>query len=116
MANTLISVGTTHENIPSIIFEGDGFFRKLLLHLIEEHHYKRIAYIEHHRPDSRTEACYAVAKNMVSMIRSYMSVTMILWVRINERSKRAIEIMLDERKLDVDAIISLNIPEMFYNG
>lgn len=111
----LISVGTTHENIPSIIFEGDGFFRKLLLHLIEEHHYKRIAYIEHHRPDSRTEVYMQLLKKYgIYDPKLYVSDNDLVGKDVAERSKRAIEILLDERKLDVDAIISLNIPEISF--
>ncbi len=109
----LLSVGTTHKNIPSVVFEGDEFVRRLLLHLIEEHHYKRIAYIEHHRPDSRTDTYFQLLKEYgIYDPQLYVSDTDLYGMDVATRSRRAIEILLDERKLDVDAIVSLNIPEI----
>lgn len=111
----LISVGTTHKNIPSVIFEGDEFVRRLILHLIEEHHCKRIAYIEHHRPDSRTETYMQLLKEYgIYDPQLYVSGTDLQGMDVAGRSRRAIEMLLDERELDVDAIISLNIPEISF--
>lgn len=108
----LISVGTTYKDIPSVVFEGDEFVRKLILHLIEEHHCKRIAFIEHHRPDSRAGIYMQLLKEFgLYDPQLYVSDYDLQGMDMADRPKRAVEILLDERKLDVDAIVSLNIHE-----
>ncbi len=109
----LVSIGTIHKNIPSVCFVGNEFIRELALHLIEEHNCRRIAYIEHHRPDSRTKTYVRLLREYgIYDPRLYVSNKDLLGLDLAERTKRAIEILLDERKLDVDAIMSLDIAEV----
>ncbi len=108
----LLSLGTSYDDLPSVVFEGDDFIRKMVLHLIQEHHYRRIAYIEHHRPDSRTDAYMRTMEEFgIYDPLLYVSDRQIQGLNAVERNRRAVEILLDERKIDIDAIISLNVVE-----
>lgn len=108
----LLSIGTNYHDIPSVVFAGDDFIRKMVYHLINDHNYKRIAYIEHHRPDSRTEAyIHAMEQFDIYDPMLYVSDKDLPETDFAQRNKRAVEILLDERKTDVEAIILLNINE-----
>jgi len=108
----LLSLGTYYDNIPSVVFEGDDFIRDMALHLIRDHHYRKIAYIEHHRPDNRTDAYIRTMEECgLYDPMLYVSDRLMQGMNAAERNRRAIEILLDERKIDVDAIISLNVVE-----
>lgn len=108
----LLSLGTNYSNMPSVIFEGNEFIREMVLHLIQVHKYRRIAYIEHHRPDNRTNAYMETMREYgIYDPLLYVSDTQMQGLSYEEREKRAVEILLDERKLDIDAIISLNVIE-----
>lgn len=108
----LLSLGTNYNNIPSVIFKGDEFIREMLLHLIQVHKYKRIAYIEHHRPDNRTDTyVQTMMEYNIYDPLLYISDIQMQGLSYEEREKQAVRLLLDERKLDVDAIISLNVIE-----
>lgn len=108
----LISLGTIHPEIPSIIFNGDEHIARLTAHLIEGHNLSRIAYIEHFRPDNRMLAWKgAMEKYGIYDPRLYVSKKDLEGLDSAERSRRAVEILLDERKLDIQAIMTLNIFE-----
>lgn len=108
----LLSLGTSFDDIPCIVFEGDEFIRKMVLHLIQDHHFRKIAYIEHHRPDSRTNAYVRTMEEYgIYDPLLYVSDRQIQGLSVSERNKRAVEILLDERKIDIDAIVSLNVIE-----
>lgn len=52
----VLSIGTNYSDIPSVYFPGDIAIYNLTRHLIDEHNYSRIAFIEHYREDNRSEA------------------------------------------------------------
>ena len=110
----LLSLGTIFSDIPSVYFTGDEFIAKMTRHLIDVHNLTRIAYIEHYRADNRRDAYERV-------MREYDIYDPLLYVgndvlqqgmeKHKERSRRTVEVLLDERGLDVQAIISLNYME-----
>lgn len=108
----LLSLGTSYDSIPSVVFEGNDFIREIVLHLIREHHFWKIAYIEHHRPDSRTDAYMRTMEEFgIYDPLLYVSDSQMQGLSVAERNRRAVEILLDERKIDIDAIVSLNVVE-----
>ena len=107
----LLSLGTIFEDIPSVYFTGDEFIAKITRHLIEVHHLTRIAYIEHYREDNRRDAYERIMRECGIYDPQLYVGNDVLPSGIEqhrERSSRAVEILLDERKLDVQAVISLN--------
>jgi len=111
----VLSLGTTYPDIPSIIFTGDEYMARMTTHLIEGHQLSRIAYIEHFRPDNRADAWMNVMKEHgLYDPRLYVSEKELAGMDYDERNRRAVEILLDERKLDIQAIMSLNIIQTEY--
>lgn len=110
----LLSLGTIFSDIPSVYFTGDDFIAKLTRHLIEEHHLARIAYIEHYRPDNRKDAYERVMREHgIYDPQLYVGNDVLPqgMDKLRERSRKAVEILLDERRLDIQAVISLNCTE-----
>lgn len=108
----ILSVGTVYEDIPNVYFTGEEFIRKIILHLIEKHNLKRIAFIDHHRTDGRKNAyIYTMKEYGIYDPLLLVNDVDLAGTDPKVRSRRAVEILLDERKLNVEAIISLNISE-----
>ncbi len=107
----LLSLGTIYKDIPCVYFSGDDFIAKMTRHFIEVHKLTKIAYIEHYREDNRRDA-YERVMHEHGIYDPLLYVGNDLLPRgyehHKERSRKAVEILLDERKLDVQAIISLN--------
>ena len=105
----LLSIGTEYDNIPSVFFKGNDYVHEMTLHLVREHKRKKIAFIEHFRPDNRNDAYMDVMKDY----SLYDPELFVSNKDINNsispgRTIRALEILLDERRLELDALISLN--------
>lgn len=111
----LFSIGSVFDDIPSVYFAGEDFIRKITEHLIQDHKYKKIAFIEHNRPDIRKDA-YVSAMKQFGLYDPmlYVSFEELKGLSLIERNIRAVEILLDERKLDIDAIITLRSEEAGY--
>ncbi len=103
----VLSAGTAFEDIPSVFCEGAEHIRHMIRHLIRRHGFRRIAFLPPERPDNRDEAWEQV-------LREYG-----LWypeLRIREeewgvsgsdaRARRFLEILLDERGVPLDAVVS----------
>jgi signal transduction histidine kinase/DNA-binding LacI/PurR family transcriptional regulator len=110
----LLSLGTKYDDIPAVYFTGDEYIAKLTRHLIEVHNLTRIAYIEHYRADNRRDAYERVMREYgIYDPRLYVGNDVLPpgMEQYRERSRRAVEILFDERKLDIQAVISLNYAE-----
>ncbi|MGE5615159.1 MAG: substrate-binding domain-containing protein [Bacillota bacterium] len=108
----ILSIGTVYEDIPNVSFVGDEFIGKIVFHLVEKHHLKRIAFIDHFRTDGRKGA-YINAMKEHGLYDPLLIVSDADLAGTDQkaRGRRAVEILLDERKVDVEAIISLYINE-----
>lgn len=108
----LLSIGTEFDNLPSVFFAGDTYIGEITRHLIEQHHFNRIALIDHPRTDSRKDAYRHVMEQYgIYDPRYCINDTELEGYDLVGRNERAVEILLDERKLDVEAIITLNVIE-----
>lgn len=111
----MLSMGTIFEKIPSVYFSGDEYISRITRHLIEEHGFGRIAYIEHHRPDNRRDF-YDKEMQAAGLADPdlYVSADQLAGLDQDERNRKALSILFDERGIKVEAIISLNIIEAGY--
>ncbi|NLK87227.1 MAG: substrate-binding domain-containing protein [Clostridiaceae bacterium] len=110
----LLSLGTIFDDIPSVYFTGDEFIAKMTRHLIEVHNLTRIAYVEHYRADNRRDAYERVMREYgIYDPRLYVGNDVLPsgMDQHQERSRRAAQVLMDERKLDVQAVISPNYNE-----
>jgi DNA-binding LacI/PurR family transcriptional regulator/signal transduction histidine kinase len=103
----LVSIGTAYPDIPNVFFPGNQYIREILSHLISVHHFKRIAYIAPNRPDSRSDT-------YISTMREYGIYDPNLFISekelsddLTERAKSSVAILLDQRRVMPEAIVSL---------
>ncbi len=106
----LLSIGSEYEDIPSVYFAGNTYISNITKHFIEKHHFTKIALIDHYRTDDRKDA-YKKTMELYGIhdSRYYISDTDLEGYAVEDRNRRAVEILLDERLLDVEAIISLDL-------
>lgn len=104
----LLSLGSTWENVPSVYFHGETYIREILLHLINVHGIKRIAFIAPFSPDGRCNVYRATMKEYgIYDPALYIDESDLSMLELPERGRKAVSILLDERKVAVNAIISL---------
>jgi len=104
----LVSVGSTRPGIPGVFFKGEYYLSQILHHLVQKHNYRKIAYISPFMPDSRNEMYLSIMSEYnIFDPRLVVDRTELFGLDVNERGKRAVEILLDERKVIPQAIVSL---------
>ena len=104
----LVSVGSTRPGIPGVFFRGEHYLGQILRHLVQEHNYRKIAYISPFMPDSRNQMYLSVMSEYnIFDPRLIVDRTELFGLDVSERGKRAVEILLDERKVFPQAIVSL---------
>ena len=103
-----LSVGSGFPGIPCVYFEGDKYIHEILLHLIKIHSFKRIAFIAPFWPDNRSNVYIDTMKEYgIYHPELYISETEIANLDVPERGRKAISILLDDRKVCFDAVMSL---------
>lgn len=109
-----ISMGSSHDGIPEVVFNGNKYIAEMLMHLVKVHGLERIAFIAPFRPDSRSDVYREIMKSQHCYDpQLYVSEKELEGLSISARGKRAVEIMLDERKAKVEAIMSLYNDETY---
>ncbi|MEN2984977.1 MAG: diguanylate cyclase [Dictyoglomaceae bacterium] len=105
----VVSIGLNLENIPSIIIDNTLGFKELLIHIIEKHKYKKIAFVK--GPSNNEEA--------QSRYETFMKIMEYYGIKIDDNfifegdfseiaGINAIRTFLDERKLFPEVIIFSN--------
>lgn len=103
----LFSLGSCYENIPSVYSEGSTFFRELLVHLIEVHHCRKIAYLAPILWDMRVDVYREVMRKYGIYDPDLFidaDVLRPLEYDLTLRGQKGISILLDEKKAAFDAI------------
>lgn len=103
----LFSLGSCYDNIPSVYTEGSTFFRELLIHLIEVHHCRKIAYIAPAHWDSRVDVYGEVMRKFgIYDPGLFIEADALRPVEhdLALRGQKAVSILLDEKKATFDAI------------
>ena len=103
----LLSLGSDHPGIPSVLYRGDAHIAEMVRHLISRHGYRRIAYLPPERPDTRIDA-WRGAMHENGLIFPELEMADEVWGVTGSvnRARRFLEVMLDERKVALDAIVS----------
>lgn len=104
----LLSMGSKLESIPNVYFQGSRYIHEVLLHLIKIHSFKRIAFIAPFWPDDRAGVYIDTMKEYgIYHPELYVSETEIANLAVPDRGRKAVSILLDERKVSFEAIVSL---------
>jgi signal transduction histidine kinase/DNA-binding LacI/PurR family transcriptional regulator len=110
----LFNLGTAQKGIPSAIFPGANYVRDLLLHLIKVHHFENIAFIAPYWYDPRID-CYIETMKIHGIYNPqlYVEDSDMQNLDYYGRGVRAVQILLDERLVKLDAIVSLYSDEAY---
>ena len=110
----MTSFGSSLAGIPSVIFHGQVYIEEILHHLIHEHGMKKIAFISPVRADSRRKTYLRVMKECdLFDPQLLVSENELTDLSVDERGRRAVEILLDERRIRPEAIVSLYNEETY---
>ena len=103
----LLSLGSEYPDIPSVLYRGDAHIAEMVRHLITRHGHRRIAYLPPPRADTRMDAWRAVMREH-GLVFPEMEIAEEEWGVTGSvnRAKRFLELLLDERKVALDAIVS----------
>jgi signal transduction histidine kinase/DNA-binding LacI/PurR family transcriptional regulator len=108
----LFSMGVKYDGIPSVYFDGGEYIKEMLLHLIDIHKFKKIAFIEPSWADKRGDIYKSImVENGIYNPDLYICDRDISLNEVSSRGKKAVSILLDHRKVEVDAIVSLYTKE-----
>jgi len=117
----LFSIGTGYEDIPNVHTEGGIYLRELLIHLIQVHGCRRIAFvcptIPSQKIDNRIQIYHEVMNEFgIGDPELFVSDEEIHSVDSDfyKRGRAALTILLDERKTTFDAIFSAYNEETIY--
>lgn len=104
-----VSVGLPIEGITSIIVDNELGFKKLLIHLIEDHGYKKFAFITGPLQNIEAQIRYNVFMNTLRSYGIEIPPEHIFYGDFLYNSGReAVRTFLDERKINIDVIVSSN--------
>ncbi|MCL6589626.1 MAG: substrate-binding domain-containing protein [Firmicutes bacterium] len=104
----LISLGSSNEGIPSIYFPGAIYIEEILVHLIQVHGLKKIAFIAPITPDPRSETYRDTMKKYgIYDPNLYVPETELENLDLDERGRMAVAVLLDRRKAALEAVVSL---------
>ena len=111
---SLFSIGAGFENIPSVYTDGGIYLREILLHLIQVHGCKKIAFISPRTNapvliDNRVQIYIDVMKEFGLYHPQLLVTAMELnpaGIDFTLRAQKVLTVLLDERKASFDAIVS----------
>ena len=104
----ILSMGSGFPGIPSVYFPGEVYLQEIIDHLINIHHFEKIAYIAPFWPDNRSNIYInSMKENGIYHPELYISEEDVKDLDVPQRGRKAVSILLDERRTTFDAIISL---------
>jgi DNA-binding LacI/PurR family transcriptional regulator/signal transduction histidine kinase len=110
----IICLGEKRENIHSVFFAGEKYMKELITHLVNVHGLRNIAFVEPIKSDYRSDLYIKLMKKYgIYDPELFISACDLKHLSINQRGKRVVQILLDERRTNVDAIISSYNDETF---
>ena len=104
----LVSMGKPYPNIPSVSINCNSGMRDLILHLIEVHGYKNIAFINSEVEDERFEIYQSVMKEKGLYKTELVVRSADLKGIYFRRGEIALSLLMDERKVKLDTVVSLD--------
>lgn len=105
----IVTIGAEIAGIPSILMDNDEGMRDLIVHLIEVHGYRRIAFIRGPEDNLDAEARYRTYKEVLTEYGFPLDLDLVAPGNFLAPSgAAAIHLLLDERKVDFEAVIAAN--------
>lgn len=104
-----VCIGVTRSGIPSAMIDNEQGLRHLLSHLIQEHSYKRIAFIRGPEGNEDADQRYRVYVQVLNEHGIPFDPQLVTPGNfLTETGAEAVATLLDERRVTVDAIVAAN--------
>jgi DNA-binding LacI/PurR family transcriptional regulator/signal transduction histidine kinase len=104
----MVSLGSTRPGTHGVFFKGEDYLGEILHHLARTHKYRDIAYIAPFITDRRDDMYLEIMKEYgLYDPQLVVDRTELVGLDAAERGRRAVQILLDERKVRPQAIVSL---------
>ncbi len=103
-----ISIGGRYPGIPAVLCRSEDHMRHMIQHLVRHHGYRRIAYMPPRWPDLRIDA-WRDALREQGLLYPELEIASSDWLgaeSTGERVRRFLHLLLDEREVMLDAIVS----------
>jgi DNA-binding LacI/PurR family transcriptional regulator/signal transduction histidine kinase len=105
----VVSVSVPVEGIPSVVADNKVGFRRLLLHLVKDHHYKRIAFIKGPEGNPDVRERFEVYKSVLSEFGLAIENELVekgefIW----QSGEEAVMNLIGRKHLQIDAICAAN--------
>lgn len=102
----IVSLGTGYENIPNVYADSEKCIQELLEHMIKVHGYKRIVFVPPAISDVRNLLYKEVMEKYGLYNQNYIiNYDDLRGITFDDRMKRVLSILIDERKVKFDAIL-----------
>jgi len=104
-----VSIAVAVPGIPSVVIENEEGFRAALTHLVDHHGYRRIAFIRGTESHPEAEARYQTYLEVMGEHHIPIDPQLVApGDFVAETGVRAVELLLDERKIELEAIAAAN--------
>ncbi|WEK53529.1 MAG: EAL domain-containing protein [Candidatus Cohnella colombiensis] len=108
----ILSLGKIFPGMPSVYCNGGENIQELILHLIHKHDYRKIAFVESWIEDSRKDFYITTMKEQGLFDPDLLvSATDVSVGSLADRPAKTLSLLLDERKVNFDAIIVMRAEE-----
>lgn len=105
----IISIGIEVEECTSLVVDNYNGMRDLMIHLIEVHGYKQIAYIKGPEKNIESNIRFSAYKDVLIKYNIPINDKLILpGLFYGDSGRKAITMLLNERKVDFDAVVCSN--------
>jgi DNA-binding LacI/PurR family transcriptional regulator/GAF domain-containing protein len=105
----MVSVGLVLEGIPSVLVDNEKGLRDVLIHLIEDHGRRRIAFIRGPVTNEEAELRYRTYVNVLSECGLPLDSDLVAHGDfLRPSGMAAINLLLDERRVDFEAVVAAN--------
>jgi sigma-B regulation protein RsbU (phosphoserine phosphatase) len=105
----IVSIGVELADTPCVLCDNEKPMRELLVHLIENHSCKRPAFITGRESNPDSQLRLSVYKQVLTEYGIPVDQNLIVPGIFDTNSgKQAVDILLDQRKMDFDAIVAVN--------
>jgi signal transduction histidine kinase/DNA-binding LacI/PurR family transcriptional regulator len=105
----VVNIGLKHRGLPSIVIESYQGMNQACVHLIEQHHCRRIAFIRGPQRHAEAEVRFQAYRDALRANGlPYDPALVVNGEFIHESGKKAVDLLLDERRVACDAIAAAN--------
>jgi DNA-binding LacI/PurR family transcriptional regulator/GAF domain-containing protein len=104
----MVSVALAIEGVPSVLLDNYQSMREAIVHLVEVHGYRRIAFYHKHEGHPEADAWYRAYADVLAEHGLPLDPDLVVPGSYYDMPKDGIRLLLDERKVDFDALVAVD--------